>query len=116
MDDDSHRTTTATIILTVRAAVKQVALSATIGESIVRRLRSRLFATLLSRDAKFYDRVRTGAIMSWLGADVEVLGSTITKLLGARVSLLSCGLRVTVHTARCNSTMSREILAVLLQC
>ena len=62
----------------------QVALSQTIGESVAARLRSTLFSELLSRNTTFHGRVKTGAMMSWLGTDVEIVGSTLSKLLGAR--------------------------------
>lgn len=51
----------------------QVALSLDVAESLAARLRSELFLRLLGRDALFFDRVRTGQMMSWLGQDVEVL-------------------------------------------
>lgn len=51
----------------------QVALSLSLGEALAHRLRCRLFGALLSRDALFFDSVRTGQMVAWLGQDVEVL-------------------------------------------
>lgn len=70
----------------------QVALATATGESLASRLRTRLFRALLGRSAAFYDTARTGAMTSWLGQDVEVLQSTVAKLLGAR------GLRAVLET------------------
>ncbi|EFN54142.1 hypothetical protein CHLNCDRAFT_36019 [Chlorella variabilis] len=61
-----------------------VALSLALGEGLAHRLRCRLFGALLSRDTLFFDQVRTGQMAAWLGQDVEVLQSTVAKLLGAR--------------------------------
>jgi ABC-type multidrug transport system fused ATPase/permease subunit len=62
----------------------QVALALSFGEGVAARLRARLFSRLLSRDAPFHDAHQTGTLTSWLGQDVELLQSTIAKLLGAR--------------------------------
>ena len=70
----------------------QVALANASGESLAARLRARLFRALLGRSASFYDTARTGAMTAWLGQDVEVLQSTVAKLLGAR------GLRAVLET------------------
>lgn len=51
----------------------QVSLSLAIAESLAARLRSELFRRLLGRDAVFFDSVKTGQMVSWLGQDVEVL-------------------------------------------
>ncbi|GAB4822030.1 hypothetical protein N2152v2_009076 [Parachlorella kessleri] len=66
------------------ALAAQVALSQGISESLAARLRSQLFMRLLGREALFFDRVKTGQMTSWLGQDVEVLQTTVAKLLGAR--------------------------------
>ena len=70
----------------------QVAFATATGESLASRLRTRLFRALLGRSAAFYDTARTGAMTSWLGQDVEILQSTVAKLLGAR------GLRAVLET------------------
>ncbi len=70
----------------------QVALATATSESLAARLRNRLFRALLSRSAAFYDTARTGAMTSWLGQDVEVLQTTVAKVLGSR------GLRSVLET------------------
>jgi ABC-type multidrug transport system fused ATPase/permease subunit len=70
----------------------QVALASATSESLAARLRNRLFRALLSRSAAFYDTARTGAMTSWLGQDVEVLQTTVAKVLGSR------GLRSVLET------------------
>ncbi|KAL4458596.1 hypothetical protein ABPG75_013461 [Micractinium tetrahymenae] len=62
----------------------QVALALALGEGLAHRLRCRLFGALLQRDTLFFDRVKTGQMTAWLGQDIEVLQSTVAKLLGAR--------------------------------
>lgn len=70
----------------------QVALATATSESLATRLRNKLFRALLSRSAAFYDTARTGAMTSWLGQDVEVLQTTVAKVLGSR------GLRSVLET------------------
>jgi hypothetical protein len=82
------------------ALAAQVAFASTASESLAARLRSRLFSALLRRDALFHDTSRTGEMTAWLGQDVEVLQSTVSRLLGAR------GLRAILETV--------GIVAVLL--
>ncbi|PSC71439.1 serine threonine-phosphatase BSL1 [Micractinium conductrix] len=62
----------------------QVALALALGEALAHRLRCRLFGALVRRDTLFYDRVKTGQLVAWLGQDIEVLQGTVSKLLGAR--------------------------------
>lgn len=54
-------------------ALQQVALSLALGESLAHRLRCRLFDALLHRDPLFFDSVKTGQMVAWLGQDIEVL-------------------------------------------
>ena len=51
----------------------QVALALALGEALAHRLRCRLFGALVRRDTLFYDRVKTGQLVAWLGQDIEVL-------------------------------------------
>jgi ABC-type multidrug transport system fused ATPase/permease subunit len=51
----------------------QVALALALGEGMAHRLRCRLFGALLSRDVLFFDSVKTGQMVAWLGQDIEVL-------------------------------------------
>lgn len=50
-----------------------------LGERVVADLRSRLYAHLLDLDAGFYDRSRTGELVSRLTADAELLRSVIAS-------------------------------------
>lgn len=61
----------------------QVTLANWAAESVAARIRSRLFSALLTREMAFYEEAQTGAMASWLGQDVEVLQTTVAKLLGA---------------------------------
>jgi ABC-type multidrug transport system fused ATPase/permease subunit len=74
------------------ALAAQVALSLAAGERLAARVRARLFAALLRRDAAFHDRARAGAMAAWLGQDVEVLQQAVARVLGAR------GLRAVLET------------------
>ena len=51
----------------------QTDLALSLGEAMATRLRSRLFAALLRREALFFEEARTGQMMQWLGSDIEVL-------------------------------------------
>jgi ABC-type multidrug transport system fused ATPase/permease subunit len=61
-------------------AALQVALSLALGEGLAHRLRCRLFTALLSRDTVFFDQVKTGQMVAWLGQDVEVLQVRLHRL------------------------------------
>ena len=74
------------------ALAAQVALASDTAESIGAHLRARLFRALLRREVTFHDVTKTGEMTSWLGQDVEVVQSTIARLLGAR------GLRAILET------------------
>ena len=50
-----------------------------LGERVIADLRSRLYAHLLGLDAGFYDRSRTGELVSRLTADAELLRSVIAS-------------------------------------
>ena len=50
-----------------------------LGERVIADLRSRLYAHLLDMDAGFYDRSRTGELVSRLTADAELLRSVIAS-------------------------------------
>lgn len=78
------RLTRPALALPPHPAPAQVALSLSLGESMAHRLRCRLFGALLHRDPLFYDSVRTGQMVAWLGQDIKVLQGTVSKLLGAR--------------------------------
>jgi len=50
-----------------------------LGEKVVADLRTRLYAHLLGLDARFYDRSRSGELVSRLTADAELLRSVIAS-------------------------------------
>ena len=62
----------------------QVALASTISNGMAGRLRQSLFDQLLQKETSFFATVKTGQLTSWLGQDIEILESTVNKLLGAR--------------------------------
>eukprot|EP00887_Chlorella_sp_A99_P006421 scaffold3.g6421.t1 len=78
--------------LSASGMTAQVTLALELGEGLATRLRSRLFGALLCREALFFESARTGQLMQWLGSDIELLQSTVAKLLGAR------GLRSAIDT------------------
>ncbi|KAI8108215.1 hypothetical protein M9434_006244 [Picochlorum sp. BPE23] len=60
----------------------QVRLASCVGERVASRVRSKLFGTMMWTDHS--EEADSGTMMSWLSNDVQVLQTTITKLLGAR--------------------------------
>ncbi|WPT14106.1 ABC transporter B family member 1 [Picochlorum sp. SENEW3] len=60
----------------------QVRLASCVGERVASRVRSKLFGTMMWTDHSV--EADSGTMMSWLSNDVQVLQTTITKLLGAR--------------------------------
>lgn len=122
------------VIANVGMAV-QVALSLALGEGLAHRLRCRLFGALLSRDTLFFDQVKTGQMVAWLGQDVEVLQVTCCRQLlcqplrlGLMVGVLAvapaeraphCTLFSLPHPATCRalcpSCWVREASAALLR-
>jgi len=62
----------------------QVALASTISNGMAGRLRQSLFHQLLHKETSFFATVKTGQLTSWLGQDIDILESTVNKLLGAR--------------------------------
>ena len=72
-----------------------------LGESVIRNLRDRLFGHLVSLDAGFHDRTRSGELVSRLATDTELLRSmvatTISVALRSSVTVIGAlvGLFVT---------------------
>ncbi|KAH3899594.1 ATP-binding cassette permease MDL1 SCDLUD_003874 [Saccharomycodes ludwigii] len=60
------------------ANVSRIILLKVTGEKIVARLRTRLLKSVLSQDATFWDKNRTGDIISRLSADCSIVSKTIT--------------------------------------
>ncbi|CAM0141169.1 unnamed protein product [Umbelopsis sp. WA50703] len=67
------------------------------GERIIQRLRNNLYKTILKQDMSFFDKNRSGELISRLSVDTAVVGKSITNNL-------SDGLRA-VATASVGSTM-----------
>ena len=62
----------------------QVYTSAVIGERLGRRLRSRLVATLLAKDAAFFTTARKGDLMQRLTTDTAALSAAAGDFVGQR--------------------------------
>ena len=72
-------------ILSNSTLAAQVRLASCVGERVASRVRSKLFGTMMMRDLRSSETASdSGTMMSWLSNDVQVLQTTITKLLGAR--------------------------------
>lgn len=69
-------------ILSNSTLAAQVRLASCVGERVASRVRSKLFGTMMQADQS--EAADSGTMMSWLSNDVQVLQTTITKLLGAR--------------------------------
>lgn len=80
-----------TLVLAVATAVRFFFVSL-LGERVVADLRNRLFAHLLSLDAGFQDKTRSGELVSRLTADAELLrsvvGSTMSVALRSVITVL----------------------------
>lgn len=61
----------------------QVQLASSVGERLATRVKSRLFSAMMVH-ALPYSQTSSGTMISWLGNDIQVLQTTVTKLLGAR--------------------------------
>lgn len=62
----------------------QVQLASSVGERLATRVKSRLFSAMMKRPYSPYSTLSSGTMLSWLGNDIQVLQTTVTKLLGAR--------------------------------
>ncbi|KAJ1534161.1 ATP-binding cassette sub- B member 10, mitochondrial [Nowakowskiella sp. JEL0078] len=51
------------------------------GEKVVKRLRIRLFSSIIKQDTAFFDRNRTGELISRLSSDTNIVGKAITQNL-----------------------------------
>ncbi len=80
-----------TLVLAIATAVRFFFVSL-LGERVVADLRNRLFAHLLSLDAEFQDKTRSGELVSRLTADAELLrsvvGSTMSVALRSVITVL----------------------------
>ena len=80
-----------TLLLAVATAVRFFFVSL-LGERVVADLRQRLFTHLLSLDAEFQDKTRSGELVSRLTADAELLrsvvGSTMSVALRSMITVL----------------------------
>lgn len=62
----------------------QVQLASSVGERLATRVKGRLFAAMMGHPYSPYSTISSGTMISWLGNDIQVLQTTVTKLLGAR--------------------------------
>jgi ATP-binding cassette subfamily B (MDR/TAP) protein 10 len=49
------------------------------GERIIQNLRNRLYKTVLKQDMEFFDRNRTGELISRLSTDTAIVGKSLTN-------------------------------------
>ncbi|PHZ08182.1 uncharacterized protein RHIMIDRAFT_208388 [Rhizopus microsporus ATCC 52813] len=87
------------VVFTVGAAANagRVLLFRTSGERIIQRLRNDLYKTILKQDMSFFDKNRTGELISRLSTDTAIVGKSLTNNV-------SDGLRA-LATATVGSTM-----------
>jgi ABC-type multidrug transport system fused ATPase/permease subunit len=57
----------------------RVTLMKLVGERIVARLRTNLFDTFLKQDVAFFDRTRSGELISRLSVDTSIVGKTLSN-------------------------------------
>ncbi len=69
-------------IFTTAARAAREALASWIGQKVVAELRDRVFAHALRLPAPFYERFRTGEVISRLGSDVTILRFGLPSVLG----------------------------------
>lgn len=51
------------------------------GQSIVNRLRTSLFSSVLKQEVAFFDKTRTGELINRLSSDTALLGRSVTENL-----------------------------------
>lgn len=51
------------------------------GQSIVNRLRTSLFSSILRQEVAFFDKTRTGELINRLSSDTALLGRSVTENL-----------------------------------
>lgn len=51
------------------------------GQQIVRRLRGRLFSSILCQEVGFFDKTSTGELINRLSSDAVILGNSVTENL-----------------------------------
>ena len=54
-------------------------LMAKASENVIKRLRNKLFSTMITRDVKFHDMNRPGELISRLSTDTAIVGRTLTS-------------------------------------
>lgn len=75
-----------------------------LGEKVIADLRQHLYGHLLSLDQSFFERSRTGELMSRLSADTEllrsVIGSSMSVALRSGINLIGCATMLVVTNPR----------------
>ncbi|HEY0180749.1 MAG TPA: ABC transporter transmembrane domain-containing protein, partial [Dokdonella sp.] len=91
---------------------------ALLGERVAADLRRRLFDHLLTLDQAFYERTRSGELVSRLAADTElvqtVVGSTLSIALRSAVMLVGAAAAMVATSARLAGLSALVIPAVVL--
>jgi ATP-binding cassette subfamily B (MDR/TAP) protein 10 len=59
------------------------------GERIIQRLRNNLYGTILKQDMSFFDKNRSGELISRLSVDTAVVGKSITNNLSDGLRFVS---------------------------
>jgi ATP-binding cassette subfamily B protein len=89
-----------------------------LGERVAANLRSRLYAHLLTLDQAFFERTRSGELVSRLAADTElvqtVVGSTLSLSLRSMVMLVGSTIMLVITSPRLAGLTALVIPAVIL--
>ena len=89
-----------------------------LGERVAANLRSRLYAHLLTLDQAFFERTRSGELVSRLAADTElvqtVVGSTLSLSLRSAVMLVGSTTMLVITSPRLAGLTALVIPAVIL--
>ncbi|TPX67178.1 hypothetical protein CcCBS67573_g07570 [Chytriomyces confervae] len=81
------------------------------GERIIERLRNQIFENIVKQDIEFFDRNRTGEIISRLAADTVVVGKSVTQnisdgLRNGIMAVVGTGMMLYVNTSLTLTMMS----------
>jgi ATP-binding cassette subfamily B protein len=105
------------IVLAIAGALRYFCVSL-LGERVAADLREKLYAHLLHFDQAFFERTRSGELVSRLAADTElvqsVVGSTLSLSLRSAVMLIGSAVMLAVTSPRLAGLTALVIPAVIL--
>lgn len=105
------------IVLAIAGAMRYFCVSL-LGERVAADLRAKLYAHLLHFDQAFFERTRSGELVSRLAADTElvqsVVGSTLSLSLRSAVMLVGSAVMLAVTSPRLAGLTALVIPAVIL--